>query len=61
MKEYTEAKDPEAKIQAKSEEKGRQPEAEINRFKQEASNFKHKQANGQVWVSKRGLLQKENN
>jgi outer membrane protein len=37
MKEYTEAKDLEAKYKAKSEEKGKQL-AEINRFKQEAAN-----------------------
>jgi outer membrane protein len=33
MKEYTEAKDLEAKYKAKAEEKGKQLEAEINRFK----------------------------
>jgi outer membrane protein len=43
MKEYTEAKDLEAKYKAKSEEKGKQLEA-VNRFKQEAANFKHKHA-----------------
>ncbi|MGO4820027.1 MULTISPECIES: OmpH family outer membrane protein [unclassified Flavobacterium] len=60
MKEYTEAKDLEAKYKAQSEEKGRQLEAEINRFKQDAANFqKQAQANGQEWAQKRGAeLQK---
>jgi outer membrane protein len=60
MKEYTEAKDIEAKYKAQSSEKGRQLEAEINRFKQEASNFQAQaQANGQEWAQKRGAeLQK---
>ena len=60
MKEYTEAKDLEAKYKSKSEEKGRQLEAEINRFKQEASNFQAQaQANGQAWAQQKGAeLQK---
>ncbi len=60
MKEYTEAKDLEAKYKAQSEEKGRQLEAEINRFKQDAANFQAQaQANGQEWAQKRGAeLQK---
>ncbi len=60
MKEYTEAKDLEAKYKAQSEEKGRQLEAEINRFKQDAANFQSQaQANGQEWAQKRGAeLQK---
>lgn len=60
MKEYTEAKDLEAKYKAQSSEKGRQLEAEINRFKQDASNFQAQaQANGQEWAQKRGAeLQK---
>ncbi len=54
MKEYTEAKDLEAKYKAKSEEKGRELEAEINRFKQEAANFQRQaQANGQAWAQQR--------
>ena len=49
MSEYTEAKDLEAKYKAQAEEKGRLLEAEINRFKQEASNFQAQaQANGQA-------------
>ena len=48
MKEYTEAKDLEAKYKAQSEEKGRQLDAEIKRFKQDAANFQSQaQANGQ--------------
>jgi len=60
MKEYTEAKDLEAKYKAKAEEKGRQLEAEINRFKQEAANFQSQaQANGQAWAQQKGAeLQK---
>ncbi|PRZ26232.1 OmpH family outer membrane protein [Flavobacterium granuli] len=60
MKEYTEAKDLEAKYKAQSEEKGRQLEAEINRFKQDAANFQTQaQANGQAWAQQRGAeLQK---
>ena len=60
MKEYTEAKDIEAKYKAKGEEKGRQLKAEINRFKQEASNFQAQaQANGQAWAQQKGAeLQK---
>jgi len=60
MKEYTEAKDLEAKYKAQSEEKGRQLQAEINRFKQDAANFQNQaQANGQAWAQQRGAeLQK---
>lgn len=60
MKEYTEAKDLEAKYKSQAQEKGRQLEAEINRFKQEAANFQSQaQANGQEWAQKKGLeLQK---
>ncbi|POY39893.1 hypothetical protein C3L50_08665 [Flavobacterium alvei] len=55
MKEYTAAKDVEAKYKAKGEEKGRQLQAEINRFKQEAQNFQAQaQANGQEWAQKKG-------
>ncbi|MBK0369648.1 OmpH family outer membrane protein [Flavobacterium agrisoli] len=60
MKEYTEAKDLEAKYKAQAEEKGKQLQAEINRFKQDAANFQSQaQANGQEWAQKRGAeLQK---
>jgi outer membrane protein len=55
MKDYTEAKDLEAKYKAKSEEKGRELEAEINRFKQDAANFQNQaQANGQAWAQQKG-------
>ncbi|SHF84295.1 periplasmic chaperone for outer membrane proteins Skp [Flavobacterium fluvii] len=55
MKEYTEANDIQEKYKAKADEKGRQLEAEINRFKQEASNFQSQaQANGQEWAQKKG-------
>jgi outer membrane protein len=55
MKEYTETKDLEAKYRAKSEEKGRQLEAEINRFKQDAASFQSQaQANGQAWAQQKG-------
>jgi len=60
MKEYTEAKDLEAKYKAQSEEKGRQLQAEITRFKQDAASFQTQaQANGQAWAQQRGAeLQK---
>lgn len=60
MKEYTEAKDLEEKYKAQSEEKGRQLQAEINRFKQDAANFQSQaQTNGQAWAQQRGAeLQK---
>jgi outer membrane protein len=55
MKEYTATKDLDAKYKAKGEEKGRQLEAEINKFKQEAQNFQAQaQANGQEWAQKKG-------
>jgi outer membrane protein len=60
MSEYTEAKDLQAKYKAKADEKGRLLEAEINRFKQEASNFQSQvQANGQAWAQQKSAeLQK---
>lgn len=61
MKSYAEAKDLEEKYKALSQEKGSQLEAEINRFKQDASNFqKQAQANGPEWAQKKGAeLQKK--
>lgn len=61
MKEYTEAKDLEAKYKTKAEEKGRQLDAEIARFKQEAASFQAQaQANGQAWAQQKGAeLQKK--
>jgi len=60
MKEYTATKDLDAKYKAKGEEKGRQLQAEIDRFKQEASSFQAQaQANGQAWAQQKGAeLQK---
>ena len=60
LEEYTEAKDIQAKYKAKSEEMGGQLEAEINRFKSDASNFqKNAQEFGQNWAQKNGAeLQK---
>ena len=60
MKEYTEAKDLEAKYKGQAEEKGRQLQAEITRFKQDAASFQSQaQANGQAWAQQRGAeLQK---
>jgi outer membrane protein len=60
MSEYTEAKDIEAKYKAKSEEMGKELEAEIARFKTEAASFqKNAQVNGQAWAQQKGAeLQK---
>jgi len=60
MIEYTEAKDIEAKYKAKSEEMGRELEAEIAKFKAEAAGFqKNAQMNGQAWAQQKGAeLQK---
>lgn len=55
MKEYTETKDLEAKYKAQAAEKGRQLEAEINRFKQDASNFqRNAQTKGAEWAQRNG-------
>ena len=55
MKEYTETKDLEAKYKSQAAEKGRQLEAEISRFKQDAAYFQQNaQANGQEWAQKNG-------
>lgn len=60
MIEYTEAKDIEAKYKIKSEEMGRELEAEIAKFKAEAGSFqKNAQMNGQAWAQQKGAeLQK---
>jgi outer membrane protein len=60
MSEYSEAKDIEAKYKAKSEEMGKELEAEIARFKTEAASFqKNAQVNGQAWAQQKGAeLQK---
>lgn len=55
VEEYTEAKDLEAKYKAKSEEMGRELDAEVARFQSEAKNFqKNAQANGQAWAQQKG-------
>ncbi|MSP85700.1 MAG: OmpH family outer membrane protein [Flavobacteriaceae bacterium] len=60
MTEYAQAKDIEAKYKTKSEEMGRELEAEIAKFKSEASSFqKNAQLNGQTWAQQKGAeLQK---
>ncbi len=60
MEEYTEAKDISAKYKSISENKGKELDAEIARFKSEAANFqKNAQANGQAWAQQKGAeLQK---
>lgn len=60
MEEYTEAKDIGEKYKAKSEEMGRELQAEAARFKSDAANFqKNAQANGQAWAQQKGAeLQK---
>lgn len=57
---YTEAKDIREKYKAKSEQMGKQLEAEVNRFKSDAANFqKNAQAYGQAWAQQNGAeLQK---
>ena len=57
---YEGAKDIDAKYKAKSEKMGKELEAEIARFKSEASTFqKNAQANGQAWAQQKGAeLQK---
>ena len=60
LQEYTESKDIEAKYKAKSQEMGKELDAEVARFKNEAQNFqKNAQANGQAWAQQKGAeLQK---
>ena len=60
LEEYTGAKDIEAKYKAKSDEMGKELEAEVARFKSDATNFqKNAQANGQAWAQENGArLQK---
>lgn len=61
MDEYTEAKDIEAKYKAKGEEMGKQLEAEVARFRTEASSFqKNAQTYGPQWAQQKGAeLQKK--
>ncbi|KAB1157095.1 OmpH family outer membrane protein [Flavobacterium luteum] len=60
LEEYNEAKDIDTKYKVKSEAMGKELEAEVARFKSEASNFqKNAQANGQAWAQQKGTeLQK---
>jgi outer membrane protein len=60
LQEYTKAKDIEAKYKAKSEVMGKELEAEVAKFKSEATNFqKNAQANGPAWAQENGArLQK---
>jgi len=62
MKEYTAAKDIEAKYKQKGVEMGRELEVEIKRFQTEAESFKaNAQANGMAWAQKKSaeLRQRE--
>ena len=62
LEEYTQAKDIETKYKSKSDVMGKELEAEVAKFKSEASNFqKNAQANGQAWAQANGarLQQKE--
>ncbi len=55
LEQYTEAKDIEAKYKAKSDEMGRELEAEISKFKEEAAGFqKNAETKGQVWAQQKG-------
>lgn len=55
MKEYQETKDVEARFKVKSENKGKQLEAQINLFKNEVSNFQAQaKSNGQAWAEQKG-------
>jgi outer membrane protein len=62
MEESTEAKDIEEKYKNKSKEMGSQLDAEVNRWKSEAADFKkNAAANGQAWAQQKGaeLQQRE--
>lgn len=55
MEEYTQAKDIESKYKNKSEETGKELEAEIKKFQAEVQNFeKNAQDYGQQWAQKKG-------
>lgn len=55
MEEYTHAKDIESKYKNKSEETGKELEAEIKKFQSEVQNFeKNAQSYGQQWAQKKG-------
>lgn len=61
LEEYKEAKDIEAKYKAKSQQMGKELEAEVAKFKVEATNFqKNAQSNGPEWAQVNGArLQKK--
>lgn len=62
LEEYNEAKDIEAKYKNKSEEMGRELEAEVKKFQKEAENFeKNAQTYGMQWAQQKGreLQQRE--
>lgn len=62
MEESTEAKDIEAKYKDKSKKMGNELEAEVNRFKSEAADFrKNAMEKGQAWAQQKGaeLQQRE--
>lgn len=55
MKEYEETKDIESKYKVKSEEMGKELEAEIAKFQKEAESFQaDAQAKGMVWAQQKG-------
>ena len=60
MEDYTESKDLQAKYKEKSEVMGKELEAEVKKFQQEAESFRaNAQANGQEWAQRKGAeLQK---
>ncbi|MBS1535379.1 MAG: OmpH family outer membrane protein [Bacteroidetes bacterium] len=61
MEEYQKAKDIEKKYKDKSDQMGKELQAEVAKFKSEAANFqKNAQANGQAWAQTNGArLQKK--
>lgn len=61
LEEYDEAKDIEAKYKAKGDQMGKELEAEVAKFRQEATSFqKNAQANGPAWAQENGMrLQKK--
>lgn len=55
LEDYTAAKDVQDKYKAKSDEMGRELEAEVAKFKADAASFqKNAQANGQAWAQQNG-------
>jgi outer membrane protein len=55
LEDYTEAKDIEAKYKAKSQEMGKELDAEVAKFKAEANSYpQDAQAKGQAWAAQKG-------